>query len=93
MDLTKEVEEFISANGLRNAKEINEKGHCGEFAKVIWMKYPVEVRIKEPGDPSIEGHFYIVDRDGLYYDSESPKGVAKASDLKYFKRRSKPSKM
>jgi hypothetical protein len=89
MDLTEDVKEFLQENRLRDAKEINEEGYCRDFADMMWRKYPeTELMATDINDASIEGHYFVFNRvDGRYYDSESPLGVRKPADLKYFKRR------
>ena len=92
MDLTKEVDEFLKTRRLRNAKQVNENGYCREFADAIKATHSnVRVGITDPHDPSINGHYFIVGNDGLFYDSEAPQGVKRPSELKYFKRRSPTS--
>lgn len=89
MDLTEEVKEFLHEKRLKDAKEINEEGYCKDFAEMIWRKYPeAELRATDIMDATIEGHYFILNRkSGQYFDSESPMGVEKPADLKYFKRR------
>ncbi len=89
MDLTTEVKEFIRKTGLNDANEINEKGYCKAFAVMVWQKYPeTELKATDERDASIEGHFFVFNREnGLYFDSESPLGVQAPAKLKYFMRR------
>lgn len=94
MDLTEEVKEFLHERRLKDAMEINEGGYCKAFADMVWEKYPeAELMATDITDATIEGHFFVHNKkNGLYYDSESPLGVKKPADLKYFKRRNKRRK-